>query len=323
MFLRKKISYLIVAYTLVALISCEQNKPTAANEKIVDSSSSTNALNFMIIGDWGRQGEYHQKDVANQMDNYVKNNNTSFVIATGDNFYDNGVESIKDTLWALSYEGIYNGDNLKDKKWYVVLGNHDHRGNPTAEIAYSQTSNRWTMPDYYFIRKEKVSETDSALFIYIDTTPLVKEYYEEPEKYAYAVKQDTAKQMRWIDSVLAASKDRWKFVVGHHPVYSGSPKHGNTPELIATLKPLMEKYKVDAYFCGHDHDLQHLKEANGTVDYFVSGAGSETRPTGNLPSTKFAKDISGFAGVSLTKDTLKLAFIDYQGNVLCQTVRSK
>ena len=144
----------------------------------------------------------------------------------------------------------------------------------------------------------------------------MKEYYEEPTKYAYAVKQDTAKQIRWVDSVLAQSSHKWKFVVGHHPVYSGSPKHGSTPELISILKPRMEKYKVDAYFCGHDHDLQHLKDKNETVDYFVSGAGSETRPTGSLPSTKFCKDISGFANVSIVKDTMKLAFVDYQGNVL-------
>lgn len=27
------------------------------------------------------------------------------------------------------------------------------------------------------------------------------------------------------------------------------------------------------YFSGHDHDMQHLKEDNSTVNYFVSGAG--------------------------------------------------
>ena len=30
------------------------------------------------------------------------------------------------------------------------------------------------------------------------------------------------------------------------------------------------------YFCGHDHDIQHIREQNDTVNYFVSGAGHLT-----------------------------------------------
>ena len=33
------------------------------------------------------------------------------------------------------------------------------------------------------------------------------------------------------------------------------------------------------YLCGHDHNLQHIKEANSFVDYFVVGAGHETDPS--------------------------------------------
>ena len=40
-----------------------------------------------------------------------------------------------------------------------------------------------------------------------------------------------------------------------HAVLSGG-EHGNTVELQESLLPLMEKYGVDAYLCGHDHTLQ-------------------------------------------------------------------
>ena len=35
-------------------------------------------------------------------------------------------------------------------------------------------------------------------------------------------------------------------------------------------------YSLYRYFCGHDHDIQHIREQNDTVNYFVSGAGHLT-----------------------------------------------
>ena len=45
------------------------------------------------------------------------------------------------------------------------------------------------------------------------------------------------------------------------------------------LRPLLFKHRVSAYFCGHDHSMQHLREANTTLDYFVVGAGHLTDPS--------------------------------------------
>ena len=33
---------------------------------------------------------------------------------------------------------------------------------------------------------------------------------------------------------------------------------------------------MTAYFCGHDHSMQHLREEDSTVDYFLVGAGHLT-----------------------------------------------
>jgi len=56
-------------------------------------------------------------------------------------------------------------------------------------------------------------------------------------------------------------------------------KHGPTSELVKRLRPLLFKYRVSAYFCGHDHSMQHLREANTTLDYFLVGAGHLTDPS--------------------------------------------
>jgi tartrate-resistant acid phosphatase type 5 len=41
---------------------------------------------------------------------------------------------------------------------------------------------------------------------------------------------------------------------------------------VKDLKPLLEKYKAALYLNGHDHNLQHIKEDDKDVSYFVVGA---------------------------------------------------
>ena len=56
--------------------------------------------------------------------------------------------------------------------------------------------------------------------------------------------------------------------------------HGPTTSLVDKLRPLLHKYKVTAYLCGHDHSLQHIADdfLNHTVHYIVSGAGALNDP---------------------------------------------
>ena len=39
------------------------------------------------------------------------------------------------------------------------------------------------------------------------------------------------------------------------------------------------KYNVTAYFCGHDHNAQHIRENDSSVEYFVTGAAHKTDPS--------------------------------------------
>ena len=54
-------------------------------------------------------------------------------------------------------------------------------------------------------------------------------------------------------------------------------EHGLTDTLIQKLKPLLEKYNVTAYMCGHDHNLQHITDSG--VQYYVTGAGHLIDPS--------------------------------------------
>ena len=81
---------------------------------------------------------------------------------------------------------------------------------------------------------------------------------------------------------------------------------------------MLEQYKVQAYFCGHDHDLQHQQPKGSTVDYFVSGAGSELRPSSSYQHTLFAQSTAGFIIVAIADNTMNVYFIDEQQNVIYQ-----
>jgi tartrate-resistant acid phosphatase type 5 len=145
------------------------------------------------------------------------------------------------------------------------------------------------------------------LFVYTNTEPLVR-----------SKNTSVTQQWNWIDSTLSNSDASWKFVIGHHPVYSSNKTHGDSPLLIEKLKPMLEQYKVQAYFCGHDHDLQHQQPKGSTVDYFVSGAGSELRPSSSYQHTLFAQSTAGFIIVAIVDNTMNVYFIDEQQNVIYQ-----
>lgn len=273
------------------------------------------ALHFYVIGDWGRNGDFGQQEVADAMGKMAKIIEPEFFISTGDNFYPNGVASVDDPYFISSFENIYSAAELFEP-WYLVLGNHDYRGNPQAEIDYTNRSQRWNMPAHYYSKVFKEDDMQ-ACFLFVDSNPYEEEYYEEGNKYrAKMLQQDTVLQNQFVDSVLMASQEMdWRIVIGHHPAYSGGKRKERTASIAKHYDPIFQKFKVNAYFAGHEHDLQVIKPKWNTY-YFVSGAGSEIRPTGNLPETVFAESQHGFMVVSLLKNKMLVQLINEKGEVL-------
>lgn len=267
---------------------------------------------FLVVGDWGRDGASHQREVAAAMGRAAQQSGARFIVSVGDNFYENGVRSARDRQWKTSFEDVYTAASLQ-VPWYVALGNHDYRGNPQAQVDYAKTSPRWRMHSRYFkVSGEEAGAPGVDLF-FIDSSPLVHKYRDKVEGAiaSNVAAEDVAAQLAWLDTGLGRSTAAWKLVVGHHTIYSGGSAHGNTPELLARIKPLLEKHGVQAYFNGHEHDMQHIRV--GAVDYICSGAGSEVRPTGRIAGTKFCLSRSGFALIDVSVETLGLEFRDFTG----------
>lgn len=326
----KQICAAVAAYTLFTVVATGALAQAPLVEDLGYKGGSIaglkkvpNALNFIVMGDWGRNGENYQKEVAAGMGKAAHDLDASFVVATGDNFYPYGVQSIHDHHWISSFENIYTAQSLH-VKWYPVLGNHDYASNPDAEVEYSKISSRWTMPSRYYTKSFSIGK-ESVLMIFLDTDPIEKELrgnaYDSVKYKPGYVKA----QLRWMDSLLTNSTAKWKMVVGHHPLYTGGwrKESEDTKRMKELLEPVFTKYKVDVYIAGHEHHLEYIKPA-GPTHYIISGAASEARPATLYPVIgKFSAATQGFATFSVTPSQLLVQFIDYKARIINETTITK
>jgi len=240
------------------------------------AAASPSPLHFQVIGDWGRDGAHYQRSVAAMMGQL---RDTSFVVTTGDNFYQHGVRSVADRKWDSSFQRIYTS---VPQPWFAVLGNHDYGGSVEAQIERTFRDPRWRMPYYWYdISLSSYGRPDIHLF-FINTV-----VWRGREKFLYnfrgsSIRQSQqVRQIEWLKQRLAASRAAIKLVFGHHPIYS--VRTGGSYYGMANLDALLFDHGVTAYFNGHDHCMYHISApdwrgiARQRMHYICSGAGSQMR----------------------------------------------
>lgn len=319
----KRRDFVRAAVSLPVLSDLESSFSESVNffeeENVLHNHSSNEDYNlhFMAIGDWGRNGEYLQSELADQMGAWAASNRTHFVISTGDNFYPKGVVSDRDPLWHYSFENVYRAHSLQCD-WYPVLGNHDYGADPDAQVKYSDVSRRWKMPARYYSKDISMGKDKGRLLlIMLDTNSFVDSRRDD----------ESRAQLGWLEETLAqASSDtRWKIVVGHHPAYTVGPRieHRQVFVMRKALTEIFNRQGVDLYISGHEHSLQHLKP-EGFVHQVVSGAGSELTPvTAGVSHSKFEASVNGFLYASLNSERLNMKMVDYSGKLLYDTTLKK
>lgn len=298
-----------------------QGLAAAAVAAATPASAQVAAPAFIALGDWGRDGDARQTRVAGAMALAAAEVASRFVISVGDNFYPAGVQSVDDPQWKASFEDVYAAKSLQTP-WYAALGNHDYRGHPGAQVAYSHGHPRWRMPDRrYVVGVAQHGIPDLDLFV-IDTTPLVGDYDEALARLlrGRVAVPEPDPQFAWLRDVLQASRAGWKIVVGHHPIRSGG-HHGGSPALAAGLEPLLAEHGVQAYLFGHDHVLQHIRM--GGVDHVCTGAGATAGRVAEVEGTLFRRGEPGFAVFTLGSEALRLAFRNAEGRSLYEGVIPK
>ncbi|MEH1923081.1 metallophosphoesterase family protein [Nostoc sp.] len=262
---------------------------THQNHQSADISDSTTAiaanpakkdllLRFVSVADTGT-GAKGQYAVARAMNAYHKQNPYDLVVLAGDNIYNNGeIEKINEV-----FERPYQPLLKQGVKFQACLGNHDIRtANGDLQVKYVGFNMKGR---YYTFRRGTVQ------FFALDTNG----------------NADWKNQLSWLEKELSISNAPWKVVFGHHPIYS-SGQYGSNPDFIKTFTPLFQKYGVQLYINGHEHNYERTRAINGTT-YLVCGAGAGNRPVGRSEWTGYSTSDLSFASYEVYKDRIEISAI--------------
>lgn len=230
---------------------------------------------FVAVGDMGTGGDA-EKAIAQRMTEVP----FDLVVLLGDIAYETGTATqLQDNFFAI-YANI-----LRYAPAFPTIGNHERltrQGAPYFDA--------FVLPDperYYSF------DWGDVHFVAIDTT------------------QRNSAQVEWLKQDLAKTKQRWKIVFGHHPMYTNSLRGPQTWIRRAYAK-IFTDYKVDIVLTGHEHQYERFRV--GGVNYVISGGGGGrlTHFFGLYYSLKKATR-HHFLSFEVAQDTLTMKAIDING----------
>jgi hypothetical protein len=237
----------------------------------------SNEVNLIVIGDWGNNKDT-QKRTAATMAKYVERTRRPFhgTLLAGDNFYVK-LNGVLDYQWQSLFEDMYDPKILA-MPFYVALGNHDYEQEKAKiefEYARKNPDSRWKYPaKWYRVDFPPKPHKAFVTILMLDSN--------KPK----LSKEEWSAQMRWMDEELAKPDvGEWTGAVAHHPIFSNGA-HGDNGVLMVEWGSIFKRHKMDFYFCGHDHDLQHLEIKDWPMSFIVAGGGGQG-------TTDMRRDIRG------------------------------
>lgn len=255
---------------------------------------------FAIVGDTG-SGNANQKAIAERLAAY----RPEFVLHTGDVVYDDGEERLYPGRFFKPFAPI-----SANAPVYPVFGNHDVKAEKGAAYlrAFDLPAKASGTERYYSFR------WGQAEFFAIDTTD--RDF----------MKAGTP-QVAWLERALASSNATWKVVYGHHPFYSNGAD-GGKGFLRSRVQPLFQKYGVDLYVNGHEHNYERFLNPIAGTRYLITGGGGAWLRPGrqkfqdkNKPS--IYKDVYHFMAAEMDGNRLTLKAVDKEGKMFDEVVLTK
>jgi acid phosphatase type 7 len=281
------------------LATTYQYRVTLGRERIAEGYFTTRkprgaAIRFVAFGDnsFGRAGD---RAIAFQ----AYRARPDFVMNTGDNVYDGGLDS----EYARFFFPVYNADRaghgigaplLRSVPFYTVIANHD---------VHRETADKHPVADFD-------REPDSLAYytnmhlplnapVHPQPTPIVGaparlaafqacagERYPRMANYSFDygdahflcldsnvyLDPTDAGWQAWMARDLSGTDARWKFVVFHHPCFNVGLEH-YTEQHMRVLAPVFERHGVDIVFHGHEHNYQRTRP----LRFAPSGPGAAAR----------------------------------------------
>lgn len=288
-------------------------KSSAAPVSVTNAQGNMHAL---MIGDWGWHDDYRpQTAVANGMAAYMKDTQIlpQCMLLLGDNFYGPFKDGVKCKRWQEQFSAIYPKNNFPFP-FHAILGNHDYDDEPVikldAELSYQKVNlgTRWNMPAKWYRLELGPATKPLVTVLALDTNYSNTTVSLTPE--------ERAAQLVWCKAELEKPRATpWLVVIGHHPLYSNGT-HGDDKDLIKEWDELFRKHKVHFYFCGHDHDLQHLEFKDHPTSFVISGGGGARLRETSHERGPFAQAIYGFTHLEFNETSFVVRHIDANRKLL-------
>lgn len=158
--------------------------------------------------------------------------------------------------------------------WYVIVGNHE-----VENAAVMPWVREWLAKDIPHLVRRGLPGTQLTIYSW----DFGNSHFVAIDSYPWAVagkpgnkgKVDlTDATFQWIDDDLAATKQPFRWVIGHQPIESipdmdsGRIRHEKESVSFDAARAkrfvdLLKKHRVSAYICGHTHDTSVVKLKNG------------------------------------------------------------
>jgi tartrate-resistant acid phosphatase type 5 len=283
-----------------------------------------NATHALMVGDWGWQSDLTgQTATAKQMQKYAASNalKSEALFMLGDSWYGPLPGGIKDARWKVQFEDMYPRSAF-DCPAYSIMGNHDYQKmagvvKTEMELEYAkQPGTRWTQPALWYTFD--FPKKNPLLHVIALDSNVPVGHKDNGVDFTLTAEQQ-AEQLRWFEAELQKPRTTpFVAVLGHHPIFSNGP-HGDHKVLAAEWEPLLRKYKVDFYFAGHDHDLQHLEFEGHPTSFVCSGAGGADLYDLKIAEAQrgpFAEKVYGFSHLEATADAVTIRHIAADGKMV-------
>lgn len=305
----QRLQWVTSVVVLIAAAGCSSARyPVASTQQKQPAGPGT--VRLLAMGDWGT-GKPAQHTTASALRDHISASGQQFdgMLLAGDNFYVR-LKSVNDPAWQELFEKLYDPLVL-DFPFYVSLGNHDYDDRKDLiELEYARLNpqSRWKLPSRWY-RLDIPTQQPVVTILMLDSNR------------SLMPSSDWESQKRWIEEQLASPTAQWTVAVAHHPLFSNG-SHGDNGVLQREWGPIFQRYGLDFYVCGHDHDLQHLELKEWYCSFLlVGGGGAGIRPMRVDKRGPFSKSAYGFCELTIDATSARVRFLSYKGALLHEFVR--